>query len=107
MRFGIMFANTGHGASPAGATAVAEAAERGGFDTIWTVEHVVVPSGYESPYPYDPSGKMAGGAEHFDLPDPLIWLTWAAAKNSSNPGPIWARSNSSNNRPSASVIATR
>jgi probable F420-dependent oxidoreductase len=82
MQFGIMFANTGHGASPAGATAVAEAAEAGGFDTIWTVEHVVVPSGYESPYPYDASGKMAGGAEEFDLPDPLVWLTWAAAKTS-------------------------
>ena len=77
-----MFANTGHGASPAGAKAVAEAAEAGGFESIWTVEHVVVPSGYESKYPYDPSGKMAGGAEEFDLPDPLIWLTWVAAHTS-------------------------
>ncbi len=82
MKFGIMFANTGHGSSPAGARAVAEAAEAGGFDAIWTVEHVVVPSGYESRYPYDPSGKMAGGAEDFDLPDPLIWLTWVAAHTS-------------------------
>lgn len=82
MRFGIMFANTGHGASPDGARAVAEAAEAGGFEAIWTVEHVVVPSGYESKYPYDPSGKMAGGAEDFDLPDPLIWLTWVAAHTS-------------------------
>jgi len=80
MKFGIMFANTGHGSSPEGATAVATAAEAGGFEAIWTVEHVVVPSGYESKYPYDPSGKMAGGAEEFDLPDPLIWLTWVAAK---------------------------
>ena len=79
MKFGIMFANTGHGSTPAGATAVATAAESGGFEAIWTVEHVVVPSGYESKYPYDPSGKMAGGAEDFDLPDPLIWLTWVAA----------------------------
>lgn len=79
MKFGIMFANTGHGSTPAGATAVATAAEAGGFEAIWTVEHVVVPSGYESKYPYDPSGKMAGGAEDFDLPDPLIWLTWVAA----------------------------
>jgi probable F420-dependent oxidoreductase len=82
MKFGIMFANTGHGASPAGAKAVAEGAEAGGFESIWTVEHVVVPSGYESKYPYDPSGKMAGGAEEFDLPDPLIWLTWVAAHTS-------------------------
>jgi probable F420-dependent oxidoreductase len=79
MQFGIMFANTGHGASAEGAKAVVEAAESGGITTAWTVEHVVVPSGYESKYPYDTSGKMAGGAEDFDLPDPLIWLTWAAA----------------------------
>lgn len=82
MKFGIMFANTGHGSSASGARAVAEAAEAGGFEAIWTVEHVVVPSGYESKYPYDPSGKMAGGAEDFDLPDPLIWLTWVAAHTS-------------------------
>jgi probable F420-dependent oxidoreductase len=74
-----MFANTGHGSSPDGAKAVVQAAEAGGFTAAWTVEHVVVPSGYESKYPYDQSGKMAGGAEDFDLPDPLIWLTWAAA----------------------------
>lgn len=74
-----MFANTGHGASANGAVAVVQAAEAGGFTTAWTVEHVVVPSGYQSEYPYDASGKMAGGAEEFDLPDPLIWLTWAAA----------------------------
>ena len=38
-----------------------------------------MPSGYESKYPYDRSGKMAGGAEEFDLPDPLIWLAYVAA----------------------------
>jgi probable F420-dependent oxidoreductase len=79
MQFGIMFANTGHGASAEGAKAVVTAAEAGGITSAWTVEHVVVPSGYESEYPYDKSGKMAGGAEDFDLPDPLIWLTFAAA----------------------------
>lgn len=79
MQFGIMFANTGHGSTADGAKAVVQAAEAGGFTTAWVVEHVVVPSGYESKYPYDKSGKMAGGAEDFDLPDPLIWLAWAAA----------------------------
>lgn len=74
-----MFANTGHGSTPEGAIALARAAEAGGFGSIWTVEHVVVPSGYQSAYPYDPSGKMAGGAEDFDLPDPLIWLAYVAA----------------------------
>ena len=80
MKFGVMFANTGHGSSAEGAVAIATAAEAGGFETLWTVEHVVVPSGYESKYPYDPSGKMAGGAEAFDLPDPLIWLAYVAAR---------------------------
>ncbi|MCO5329185.1 MAG: LLM class F420-dependent oxidoreductase [Ilumatobacteraceae bacterium] len=80
MKLGLMFANTVWGASAAGAVAIAEAAEAGGFESIWTVEHVVVPSGYESRYPYDPSGKMAGGAEEFDLPDPLIWLSYVAAR---------------------------
>jgi probable F420-dependent oxidoreductase len=79
VEFGIIFANTGHGASRDGSVAVVQAAEAGGFTTAWTVEHVVVPSGYQSEYPYDASGKMARGAEAFDLPDPLIWLTWAAA----------------------------
>jgi probable F420-dependent oxidoreductase len=82
MQFGIMFANTGHGSSPEGARAVLQSAEAGGFVAAWTVEHVVVPSGYESAYPYDQSGKMAGGAEDFDLPDPLIWLAFAAAATS-------------------------
>lgn len=80
MKFGVMFANTGHGSTAEGAVALATAAEAGGFETLWTVEHVVVPSGYQSAYPYDASGKMAGGAETFDLPDPLIWLSYVAAR---------------------------
>jgi probable F420-dependent oxidoreductase len=79
MKFGLMFTNTGMGSTPAGARQLAQTAESAGFESLWTVEHVVVPSGYESAYPYDKSGKMAGGAEEFDLPDPLIWLTYVAA----------------------------
>ena len=40
--------------------------------------HVVVPTGYRSTYPYDPSGRMPG-QEDSPIPDPLIWLTWVAA----------------------------
>ncbi len=81
MKFGIIFANTGPFADGAAAAAMASAAEEAGFESLWTVEHVVVPSGYESPYPYDASGKMPGG-EDFDIPDPLIWLSWVASATS-------------------------
>ncbi len=79
MHFGIAFANTATFATPEGAAAIAEAAEQSGFDSLWTVEHVVVPKQYSSEYPYSPDGKMPG-AEAFDLPDPLIWLAWVAAR---------------------------
>ncbi len=79
MRFGIAFANVGPFATPQGATAMAEEAEGAGFESLWTVEHVVVPREYASVYPYSPNGKMPG-AEFVDMPDPLIWLTWVAAR---------------------------
>lgn len=78
MRFGLMFANTGRFATGSGARAIGQAAEAAGFDSLWTVEHVAVPVGYESAYPYDRSGKMPGG-EKVDLPDPLVWLSYVAA----------------------------
>lgn len=79
MKLGLIFVNTGIGSTAAGARELAQNAEAAGFESLWTVEHVVVPSGYESKYPYDASGKMAGGLEEFDLPDPLIWLTFVGA----------------------------
>lgn len=81
MRFGIVFANTGPFSQPDAAASMARAAEAAGFESLWTVEHVVVPQGYESTYPYDPSGKMPGG-EEMAIPDPLIWLSYVAAATS-------------------------
>jgi len=78
MRFGIVFANAGPAAQPEHAIGLAQAAERCGFDSLWTVEHVVVPADHESQYPYSKSGRMPGG-EDVDIPDPLIWLAFVAA----------------------------
>lgn len=78
MRFGILFANTLGFATAQGAAELGRAAESAGFESVWTVEHTVFPDGYESKYPYDPSGRMAMEADT-PLPDPLIWLTWVAA----------------------------
>ena len=79
MKFGIMapyqLAPVDDGAYVAG---FARLAEEMGFESIWVVDHVVMCPDYESKYPYDPSGRspMATAAVQ---PDPLIWLTWAAA----------------------------
>lgn len=81
MDFGIVFANTGPFSQPDAAASFALAAEAAGFESLWTVEHVVVPKGYESTYPYDPSGRMPGG-EDMAIPDPLIWLSYVAAATS-------------------------
>lgn len=78
MKFGIAFANTGPFVEPAAAIQFARAAEQAGFDSLWTVEHVVVPAGYESTYPYDKSGRMPGG-EDAPIPDPLVWLAFLAS----------------------------
>jgi probable F420-dependent oxidoreductase len=78
VKFGIAFANIGPFADPDGAVGFALAAEAAGFDSVWTVEHVVVPAGYESRYPYDRSGRMPG-PEDSPLPDPLIWLAYLAS----------------------------
>ena len=81
MKFGLAFANIGPFVEPEAAVALAVAAEAAGFESIWTVDHVVVPAGYQSKYPYDPSGKLPSG-EATVFPDPLIWLSYVAARTS-------------------------
>src|ERR1700736_5541518 len=81
MKFGIMFANTGPFARPDQAVELARAAEDLGFESLWTVEHTVVPTGYASTYPYAETGRMAGD-EQSEIPDPLIWLSYLRAVRS-------------------------
>jgi probable F420-dependent oxidoreductase len=78
MRFGISFSNAGPAAQPGHAAALARLAEANGFESLWTVEHTVVPRDYASEYPYSRDGKMPGG-EDVDIPDPLIWLAHVSA----------------------------
>jgi probable F420-dependent oxidoreductase len=64
---------------PAWMTAFARHADDVGFESLLAVEHVAVPVGYESRYPYSDTGKMPL-PEACELPDPLDLLAWLAAR---------------------------
>jgi probable F420-dependent oxidoreductase len=70
---------TGIAADPTWMVAYAQHAEACGFESIYTVEHVIVPAGYESRYPYNDSGRMPL-PDDCDIPDPLDLLAYLAAK---------------------------
>ena len=78
MKFGLMYANAGPFAFPESLVHLATTAERVGVESMWTVEHVVIPVGYESTYPYDPSGKIPA-PDQTPIPDPLVALGYVAA----------------------------
>ena len=78
MKLGLMFVNSGPLSSPDLLAHLAVTAERCGFESIWSVEHVVIPANYQSPYPYSKTGKIPGG-EDVAILDPLLPLSYAAA----------------------------
>ena len=47
MKFGLRYCNTGHYVDPARAVELVQAAEAAGFESAWTVEHTVIPHGYQ------------------------------------------------------------
>ncbi len=65
-------------ARPDYVSGLARVAEQAGCDSIWAVEHVVVPARYSSRYPYSPDGKMGLTGDEA-IPDPLDWLAYVAA----------------------------
>jgi probable F420-dependent oxidoreductase len=75
---GVMFANGGRGAEPSHALALAQAAEEFGVESLWAVQHVVMPVTHASRYPYADDGVLPGGSA-VAIPDPLVWLAWVGA----------------------------
>jgi probable F420-dependent oxidoreductase len=69
----------GVAADPEWMTRFAELAERLGFESLYLPEHVVVPTGYDSTYPYSPSGRMPLGAD-CPIPDPLDLAAFLLAR---------------------------
>jgi probable F420-dependent oxidoreductase len=78
MRAGLFSLGIGTAVHPEIIRATAEHAERAGFSTLWTGEHVVLFDRQDSKYPYSAEGDfpLAGDA---DWLDPFITLTYAAA----------------------------
>src|SRR6516225_462938 len=78
MKIGLMFANSGPMSDPTLFAHLVKTAESCGIESIWTVEHVVIPRDYKSVYPYSSSGKIPG-KENVPIPDPLLHLAFAAS----------------------------
>jgi len=78
MKIGIVPINVGGPATAENLLAVAQHAEAAGIESVWTFEHVIVPTDYESKYPYDRTGKMPIPPQAWFL-DPLISLAHVAA----------------------------
>ncbi|MDG2303216.1 MAG: TIGR03619 family F420-dependent LLM class oxidoreductase [Candidatus Binatia bacterium] len=80
MEFGVALPHFGPQARAPGVAErlrdVAQAADRLGYDIVWTAEHVIFPRSVETPYPY-------GDSFPYDINDPVLdpvaTLSWVAA----------------------------
>jgi probable F420-dependent oxidoreductase len=78
VKIGIAGANVASFEDREAALALARVAEDAGVESLWAFEHVVVPAGYRSRYPYSASGRMPGDGM-VAITDPLGWLSFLAA----------------------------
>ncbi|MGE5270786.1 MAG: LLM class F420-dependent oxidoreductase, partial [Thiohalocapsa sp.] len=78
MKIGFFAVGIGAAVEPEAVRAVAVAAERLGFATLWAPEHVVLVEQYASRYPYSSAGLFPGGSD-VPIADPFATLAYAAA----------------------------
>ena len=81
MKIGLMFTNTGALSQPELIAHLATTADQCGIESMWTIEHVAIPQGFQTPYPYSRDGKFPGG-ETASILDPLIPLAFCASMTS-------------------------
>ena len=80
MLFGLLPPyRSGVTADPVWMTRFVRHAEACGFESVYTVEHVVVPGRYDEAYPYSDSGRMPLAVD-CPIPDPLDLLAFLAAR---------------------------
>ena len=77
MKFGLAFASS-IAIEHDSALEICRVAEAAGFESVWGGEHVILPTTIESSYPYTADGKIPAEPDT-PIPDPLIWLAFAAA----------------------------
>ena len=77
MKFALHFGNNTF-PDGAGAARLARLAEAAGFDSVFAIDHVVLPDDYASRYPYSATGRLPG-SQASAYPDPLIWMAYVAA----------------------------
>lgn len=77
MKVGLAFASSIAIDGPA-SLEICRRAEAAGFESVWGGEHVVLPDSIHSKYPYTEDGKIPAEPDT-PIPDPLIWLAFAAA----------------------------
>jgi probable F420-dependent oxidoreductase len=77
VKVGLAFASS-IGIDGATALEICRRAEAAGFESLWGGEHVIIPDSIASKYPYTPDGKVPVEADT-PIPDPLMWLAFAAA----------------------------
>ena len=77
MKVGLAFASSIAIDGPA-SLEICQRAEAAGFESVWGGEHVVLPDSIHSKYPYTEDGKIPAEPDT-PIPDPLIWLAFAAA----------------------------
>jgi probable F420-dependent oxidoreductase len=77
VKFGLAFASS-IAIEHDSALDICRTAEEAGFESVWGGEHVILPTSIESSYPYTADGKIPAEPDT-PIPDPLIWLAFAAA----------------------------
>ncbi|MGI9324648.1 MAG: LLM class F420-dependent oxidoreductase [Pseudomonadales bacterium] len=77
MKVGLAFASS-IGIDNATTLEICQRAEEAGFESVWGGEHVILPESIASKYPYTADGKIPAEPDT-PIPDPLIWLAFAAA----------------------------
>ena len=77
MKVGLAFASSA-AIDGAATLEICRRAEAVGFESLWGGEHVIIPDEIYSKYPYTDDGKIPAEPDT-PIPDPLIWLAFAAA----------------------------